>query len=232
MKLIPIILCLIAAPGMASRHPDRMIRSDLALNASFNRGDATDRSMYTHAPTLVGNATIAAGTRFLALDGTGDYLSYPDATALDMTGDMTIAVWVKRNGNPSAIETISAKYAAAAGWLIFIDTAGKANFDGRTSGGAYAIGPETSGSICNNAWRHVCAVRSGANWILYLDGVSAGSVSNGSHTFANSQPLSFGAYDAGSGFVSPLNGSIDDGRLYNRAISSAEVAALFSSGME
>lgn len=230
MKCTALILAALLC--MASRHPDRMIRSDLILNASFNRGDGSDRSMYNNTPTLAGNAVITAGTRFLALDGTGDYLSFPDADSLDMTGDMSVSVWVKRNGSPAAAEAISAKYAASAGWLIFIDAAGKANFDGRTSGGAYATGPETSGSICNNAWRHVCAVRSGANWILYLDGASVGSVSNGSHTFANSQPLSFGAYDAGSGFVSPLNGSIDDGRLYNRALSAAEVAAIYSSGRE
>lgn len=228
MKRVTIILCALLC--MASRHPDRMIRADLALNASFNRGDASDRSMYAATPTLAGNAT--AASRALVLDGSGDWLSYPDAASLDMTGDMSLSIWVKRNGSPSANEAVAGKYAAAAGWLLIITTDGKIHFDGRTSGGSFVAGPVSSASICNNAWRHVCAVRSGTSWILYIDGTAVTPVANGSHSFANSQPLSFGAYDAGAGFVSPLTGSLDDCRLYNRALTANEVGAVTSSGRD
>lgn len=230
MKRATLILCALLC--MASRHPDRMIRSDLALNVSFNRGDATTRSTVTHTPTLAGDAAVASGTNFLVVDGTGDRVVFADSDSLDMTGDMTASIWVKKASAPAATSIIAAKYAfASSGWIMFIDSAGKANFDGRLGAG-YIVGPETAASICNNAWRHVCIVRSGSSWSLYLDGALAQSTTPGTGTFENAQPLSLGDADAGTGYFAPLAASLDEFRLYTRALSAAEVAAISSSGRE
>jgi hypothetical protein len=74
-------------------------------------------------------------------------------------------------------------------------------------------------------WRHLAAVRAGDRLQLYIDAELVGtssSVNPAEYNLSGDQPIKigFGAHDY-------FNGRLRDLRLYNRALSSAEVAAFF-----
>ncbi|MCY4436883.1 MAG: LamG domain-containing protein [Chloroflexi bacterium] len=73
-------------------------------------------------------------------------------------------------------------------------------------------------------WRHLTAVRAGNQLRLYVDGVAVSTSDATAHvpgSIANDQPLriGFGQHDH-------FNGSLADVRVYGRALSAAEIAAL------
>jgi len=114
----------------------------------------------------------------------------------------------------------------ASGWFFIADgTAGKVNrlgFGERGIAEAYS-----SASITDTAWHHVAVAKNGdagANLTFYLDGVQAGTATVGSVTLP-SGPKTIGALNDGA-VLAQFGGNLDDVRLYNRALSAAEVLRL------
>jgi hypothetical protein len=89
----------------------------------------------------------------------------------------------------------------------------------------------------NGKWHQAVATWNGSTISLYVDGVSdATAVSfSGSLRTNQTNSLTIGADDAAIGAGStPLNyfnGTIDDVRIYNRALSATEVANLYHLGI-
>jgi hypothetical protein len=80
-----------------------------------------------------------------------------------------------------------------------------------------AIGP--NGSVALNTWQHVCGtVTSAYDVVLYVNGTSVAT--------SNVGPLAFQIpFTIGEG----MNGTIDEVRIYDRALSSAEITQLYTS---
>jgi hypothetical protein len=111
-------------------------------------------------------------------DGTGDYLTVPYTTALQLPGNFTIECWVNITSKVSNFPTIVnnySTYAANGGVAIF------ASHNGGTSGkyniafnGAFPVINSTT-SINYGTWQHIALVRSGSTLTLYIDGVANGT---------------------------------------------------------
>ena len=84
--------------------------------------------------------------------------------------------------------------------------------------------------ISKGAWTHVAVTREGKYAILYMNGsrVSSGTIC--SDPAGDSGDLDFGIDVPGG--VEYLHGAMDDVCLYNRALSSAEVLAIYNGGMK
>ena len=83
-------------------------------------------------------------------------------------------------------------------------------------------------SIVNTGqWVYVCGTRDGATLSIYVNGVLESSVANGWTTPVGTAYATIGANYV-SGYVSFFNGTIEDVRIYNRALSAQEVQQLFS----
>ncbi len=65
---------------------------------------------------------------------------------------------------------------------------------------------------------------------MYLNGILQASTtySTSSLSYANGFPWVIGAYGSSTAINSEWNGSIDDVRIYNRALSAAEAQALYN----
>lgn len=86
----------------------------------------------------------------------------------------------------------------------------------------------TSSAFTIGQWYHLVAIYDGTNLNLYINGVSAGTAT---YTFgALSSPDGLfslgGAGSTGNGF----NGSLDDVRIYNRALDASEINQLYGQG--
>jgi hypothetical protein len=79
-----------------------------------------------------------------------------------------------------------------------------------------------------NTWYHVAATRDPTgNFRLFVNGNQAGTtVAKSTSTDCTTQPLTIGA---STNNFTRFNGAIDDVRLYNRALSPAEIQTLYTS---
>lgn len=247
MKRPAIILAALLC--MASRHPDRMIRSDLALNVSFNRGDASDRSMHNHTPTLSNGAVITAGNRYVTLDGTNDLVSFPDAAA-DLIGTaFTISAWINPSSPGSAGRSICGRYDTTTNKRSFFavlryDAGGTPYQLAMYDAEGDAISFLWNATLPTSGWTHVVYTYSGAanpnEAVCYVNGAvitltsrtkDAGFVA-GSGFRDTGEPLFVGSNNNVTTAQFPFKGNLDDVRIYTRALTAAEVAAIYSSGRE
>ena len=84
-----------------------------------------------------------------------------------------------------------------------------------------------SGSFLEQ-WIHVCYVFNGINVFIYINGelISTLTITNGKEiNTANGLNIYLGMEDI-SGYSYPMNGDIDELRIYNRALTPEEVKAL------
>src|ERR1035437_210816 len=100
--------------------------------------------------------------------------------------------------------------------------------------GAYQYGTTPPGyqystnPVSLNAWTQVAYVYNGSNITFYVNGVPNGSTSK-TGTITDSGSATMIGWDGFGGHVS-FSGLIDDVRVYSRALSSAEIAALYAGG--
>lgn len=239
------VLIIAALLCMASRHPDRMPRADLVLNCSYNRGDATDRSWNAKNGTLQGNAVVTAGTRYLTVDGTGDYVSHADSDAFSFTQSgqdkpFTIMAWVWMD---SSLTTRSAICFKSKEYLLELSPSTEA-YKGvsitcwNSSYSAGIIGHMNSVTgISSGTWMHVCASYSGnensTGFSLYLNGVAQSRTAVPPYGgYAGMSNTSASVQIVGASTSYQWAGRVDDARIYNRELSAAEVAAIYASGRE
>lgn len=218
-----------------NRHPDRMIQSDLLLNVSFNRGDATDRSMFNRTPTVSGATTTG---RVATFDGVNDFISYPSATALNQY-PMTVSFWFDMQSNEQAqYASLVDKYATgtANGWQIWTDTSERIRawyFGGSVSNSIYGGGDGlllTTSGYRTAGWTYCAVVFSSSGGEIFINGVSQDTQGwTGTPTQTTStHRVALGEHNLGRYF----KGQLDDVRIYNRALSQVEIAQIYASGRE
>ncbi len=122
-------------------------------------------------------------------DGTGDYLTVPDNTSLQMgSGDFTIEFWIYYN-SITGYQTPFSKGYTAAGDILFQTGNGNGIMVIYLSGSI--VIQESTGAVTGQ-WYHYALVRSGTTVTLYRDGVSRGTATN-SVNFNTTNQLGIGA---------------------------------------
>ena len=203
--------------------------SDLSGNG--NTGTITNM---TSANSVAGK--IGQGLRF---EGTNRVI-VNDSASLDVTGTITLSAWIYKTAHPAAgnFHTIVSKgtnSSAESNYELMtygISNTEKLVFYYSNQGGKSIRG---NTPLNLNTWYHVVAVYNDtANTInLYVNGVlETGTISSGNpetnSIVANNQKLSLGARDGSQNMVS--GGTLDDLRIYNRALSTSEVTDLYNLG--
>ncbi len=211
-----------AAAGTDATFPGR---GDWALDEGSGPA-ARDTSGSGADLTLAGDTTWAPGARGTALtfDGDGDSADTA-APVLDTTEDYTVAAWV-------TLDKLPANYASAvsqdgrARENPFYLQYGQGAFAFSTPGGnraRLAVTPEL------NRWYHLVGVRDHATGEarLYVDGVPAAAVPAGPDVVSTG-PLSVGRAKYAGNPTDYWSGAVDQVHAYDRALTDAEVAALYA----
>lgn len=199
------------------------------LVAAYGFEEATgtttlDASGNGHTGTLIAASRTDSGRfgRALQLSGSGSWVTIADSAALDAGPELTLEAWVRpttvsgyrmildktTTGQPSnyylgLVEgAVEFGFLGSAGWR-----------DHRANGLGAAV----------NAWTHVAAVYSDAlNGVrIYVNGVEVLSQSESSSLVANAEQLRLGVGFSNEVFA----GSLDEVRIYRRALTGAEIAA-------
>ena len=201
--------------------------ANLVAAYAFDEGvgnTANDGSGRGHPGTLLNATWAAAGHSGAALsfNGTNSWVTVADQADLRLSTGMTLEAWVK----PAAPTT---------GWrvVVFKERTGGLSYDltAYNNGGPSAVGINTGGGdiatlgtapLAVNAWSHLAATYDGATLKLYVNGVLASSKAATGALVSSTGPLRIGGNSIWGEYFSGL---IDDVRVYDRALTVAEIVA-------
>jgi hypothetical protein len=201
---------------------------------------AADSSTYNNDGTLVGSpAWTNDAEQGWCLDFTNanNYVTIPNESDYDLTGNMTVMAWMKddyvdwRN-----FSTIIAKGRdGGGGWAL--QKASRANamsFYVDVSGMPWD-GIKAGAGIFDNQWHHVAGVYDGSNAYIYIDGgLDSNSVACSGNMATNDWPVYIGEnsktlLDEATN-AREWNGLIDDVRVYNYALTQSQINDIYTGG--
>ncbi len=210
------------------------------------RGENTARdSLGASHGSLVGGATFADGAvgRGFYLDGVDDVVEIPDSAAFTPGSAMTVEAWI-RDANPAVAGSILTQYDSSVsqiGWSFSVLAGGQIQFvanGGGATGSPLAFAITTDAVVVADTWTHVAATYDTVTEALkiYVDGVEVdaplGAESSDLGSIHDSaSPVRIGASRILNGSVSSFfSGYIDEPALYWRALSAAEIQAIYAAG--
>ncbi len=199
-------------------------RTNTAADSSGNANNGTLINLGTTTAPAAGKIGQA-----LKFNGSSSYVSIPAATSLNASSDVTVTGWVY----------LTAKTAGALGNTVFAKRGGSTNYqfwirgDGSSpvpnqpvlaswNGSTNVYGTAT---LSLNTWYHVAMVHTSTTVTFYINGVSDGTQSQ-----AIGGTLSSAAYIGWDTATVFFAGSMDDVRVYDRALSSQEMYQLYRLG--
>ncbi len=201
--------------------------ADLHGHYTFEDGDATDQSVgISQNGTLVGDATTVFDPErgeVLSLDGDRDFVSV--ASTFSNPANATLAAWVNLNPGAPSGEVISIGNV----FVLRADDVGNGTQASFWDGSNWQY-TNSGVSIAGTGWRHVAISFDdvASTQSLFIDGQLVATTnytasinygaSTGVTTIGAHANVGFGGYD--------FNGLIDDARVYTRALSADEIAAL------
>ena len=164
----------------------------------------------------------------LMLNGSDQYVDFGNPTSLQLTGEVTISAWVKMEADNDAYMGIAGKMGGSTGanrgfvlvkhtddvFRLWFVTDG--NFSGADSDVTYF----------DTNWHHLVGVISGDTGSLYVDGVKQAIEAQGELQDSGDYAFIGRQYDDDSNSGRFWNGTIDDVRIYDRALTAGEAAGL------
>ena len=197
---------------------------------SFDEGAgsvAGDGSGWGNDGVLRGSPDWVAGLAGSALrfDGGSEYVTVADDAAVDLSGSVTLAGWVRpeRVGTQYVIKKAAA--GSVDGYELSLASSGRVfvRFNQASSKNTYRVDSTSSYPSDGQTWMHVAATFDGATVRLFVDGVQEASGSGPSSVAVNDLALAFGAQPDG---LNKLRGAVDEVRIYDRALTAQEIADL------
>jgi Concanavalin A-like lectin/glucanases superfamily/Immunoglobulin I-set domain len=237
------------APLQVSPLPTADIVNNLVGRWKFDDGTgsatAADSTANANTGTLISvadiwtNGLIGGALAFNADASTIDMvaipaMSTPAPAVLDFAANptFTLAAWANGSLASNNSAAIIAKGTGNGGEQYTMDiTGGKYRFYVRNASGAAVNILSTI--TPNNTWQHLVAVLNATNGImnLYVNGQLAGVAVAPFSLLTNAHEVSIGNRQSGTAnYNQPFTGMIDDVRIYNRDLTSADIQALYLTG--
>ena len=190
----------------------------------FDEGSGTtaaDSSGWGNNGTASGT-TVTAGKvgNALSFNGISDRVTTQLSTQFN---DFTVVLWFKDDGVKGGYERLVDKYYVQCFWL------GRNGSVPNSWGGGIKEAVDPYGifiSLTDSQWHQIATIRQGNQHYIMGDGASVINSNTVSNTSCDTSFFGIGSW---GGAPSQLfSGLIDDVRIYNRALSAAEISALYN----
>jgi hypothetical protein len=208
------------------------------------------------APASAVNATFGTGAKGQAVNLALGYLAYDEIAALNSLPNATVSLWAKFDNNGASATNLFTltRPGEWAGNINLLSETGwrKAGLDTLVLKGLIVKKKEDGGAnepskggvqVIKgiNTWNHIVMTWDGAtsNFKIYKDGVKVSNPeweqrgTTGLLNFFTPTKAVIGAFGSNlpggtaEAWQKPLNGSIDEVRVYNKSLTDAEISALF-----
>lgn len=239
------------AKGMVFQAPPVVIIPNLMAYWAVDGdtgGMATDRSGNGNTGTYSGGATTSGTvqpvptgntTSFQFAQASNQFINVPDSTSLSLTGSFTLAAWVRPTLDSTVQQGIIEKYdnSLVNGYSLRIGS--DEHFSFSVYSGSAGVGITTAGTAVPfrgadlNAWNHVAGVyQQGVSPNLRIFKNGNPDATTSANLVPSPEPVSpptngSAALQIGKDYGNnAFNGQIDEVRIYNRALTQAEVQIL------
>ncbi len=191
----------------------------------FNEGTGNtlaDLSGNGHAGAIV-NATWSTAGKYgdaLSFNGTNALVNIPDASSLHLTTGMTLEAWVKPTAAASGWQDVIYKgddnyYLESSSLSPGVPVAG-------ATAGSSDSGVSGTSALPANAWSFLTETYDGTNLVLYVNGVQVATQALSGSLATSTDLLQIGG---DSLYGQYFQGLIDNIRIYNMALTAAEIQA-------
>lgn len=160
--------------------------------------------------------------RGLTFDGVDDAVSVADSALLDATTALSLSAWV----SPTAVNTVRplVSKGSGAGLAYRLAVAADNVLEMTLTLNGVATTVRGTSSVTLGGWTHAVGTYDGAALRLYVNGVQQAIVTATGPILDSASPVLLGRDEGGS----TLSGRLDDVRVYDRALTAAEIAAMAS----
>lgn len=163
----------------------------------------------------------------LQLNGADQWAVARHTPSLNITQAITLAAWIRPEQTADQHLIYKAGSGETDGFELSLSNAGKVHFriNEESSSNKYHLGSAVAYPTDGNTWMHVAATFDGTIIKLYINGVEekVSSLNVVLSIVPNSEDLFIGARANGQ---NPYKGALDEVRIYNVALSAAEIAEL------
>jgi hypothetical protein len=207
------------------------LKNGLVAYYPFN-GNANDESGNGNTGLVVGAklsedrfGNILGSYKF---NGLNNFIDIGSGGLSSNPNDYSFSAWVYFDsiyradfGSGGAILTKRQKDLGTSWSSLTIDNAGFANFV--VDGPGYFNALTGGTSLLNKKWNNIIGIKSGVNYSIYLNGLLIANKLDGYIHFGSTNNMYIGKHGAWNLF---FYGSIDDVRIYNRALTQEEITYL------
>jgi hypothetical protein len=207
--------------------------SNLAAHFSFDDGSGADSAGGSNGTITGATAGTGKYNQALVFDGVNDCVDAGNASALNITGAVSVSAWV--NPRSSALNrSVVAKSSVGGGsasqqYHLYDQGSGRYGFT-VGNGSSILSAVTSSGAVPTNAWSHLVGTYNGSDTVkIYLNGVlistqtaSIGSLNQSGKNFTIGS--SHGGSPCNGGY---FDGSIDEVRVYTRELGLSDVQGLY-----
>ena len=197
----------------------------VANQGSVNTGSGEGNMTGTNGPTFSTDVPVEMFSRYsVSLDGTDDYMDV--GTVSDLNGSIsavTLSAWI----NISSFGRAIMSGGSSGSDRFYLQAFNSTNFRYGSGSGFHDF---TVPTISTSTWVHVGIVHNGTSATLYLNGVASSSgVQTVESPNANyGTAFKVGSYYTGSTY---FPGLIDEVAVFNSALSSTNITAIYNSGV-
>ena len=163
----------------------------------------------------------------LDFDGVDDYVEIAESSSLNYTNisAFTWSLWIKPKNITGTYQGIISKYNTNDDSFEIM----KAHLVNKVVIGSYGWEKQCNNYLADNTWVYIVVTKNSSQYIrAFFDGVECGTaVIENDFQGALTKPIEIGTRSAFE-----FNGTIDEVRIFNRALSQAEITASYEAGKE
>jgi Concanavalin A-like lectin/glucanases superfamily/Secretion system C-terminal sorting domain len=231
MRRLLLFACVIVISGIAAAQPSAGLVGHFRFNGNTTNTGSASMSATTFNTPYTTNHLGAPNTAVQFAGALTSYIDFVDNGNADFTGTNNFTVACSFLFTGTGTGGLIDNCLNYGGWGIWLWSTVAGTWNIQFNYKNNSVGSAAATAFTTGVWHHVTAVRNNGTISVYIDGVHRLSASEG--TQAPSYPINMvaGAMAYG-GYTppryNPFNGKMNQVTIYNRALSAAEIAALYA----